>query len=238
MYQYSLPWFVSLLINSITSSDKCSELQKRLDIIQAHFLYALYCNVCRSLFEKDKLLFSCLLTSRLLEMKGEVIMKEWMFFLTGGMASGEETENPAKDWLLDKSWGELNRLSKIEAFSGINKHIVSNMKEWRALFDSMEPHKTQLPRPYSDRLNTFQRLLVYRCIRPDKVIPAIQDFVTEQLGPKFVLPPPFNLDACYKDSSSTCPLIFVLSQGSDPTAALLSYASKPPLLTVNMRTCW
>ncbi|CAM6082178.1 unnamed protein product [Calypogeia fissa] len=226
MYQYSLPWFVSLLVNSIVSSEKCSDLQKRLDIIQAHFLYSLYCNICRSLFEKDKLLFSCLLTSKLLEMTGEVTVQEWMFFLTGGMASGEDPENLAKDWLLDKSWGELNRLSQIETFSGINKHIVSNMREWRALSDSMEPQKSPLPKPYSDRLNTFQRLLVYRCLRPDKVIPAIQDFVSEKLGPKFVLPPPFNLDACYKDSSSTCPLIFVLSQGSDPTAALLSYAAE------------
>lgn len=226
MYQYSLPWFVSLLVNSITSSEQCPDLKKRLDIIQVHFLYSLYCNICRSLFEKDKLLFSCLLTSRLLELKGEVTVQEWMFFLSGGMASGEQEANPVKDWLTDKSWGELNRLSQIEPFSGINEHLVCNKQEWKALFDSMEPHKTHIPGSFWHRLNTFQRLLVYRCIRPDKVIPAIQDFVCEKLGPKFILPPPFNLDACYTDSSCTCPLIFVLSQGSDPTAALLSYAGK------------
>lgn len=56
----------------------------RLDIIAAHFLFSLYQNVCRSLFEKDKLLFSLLLATRLLEMKGELAISEWMFFLTGG----------------------------------------------------------------------------------------------------------------------------------------------------------
>lgn len=84
MYQYSLPWFVSLFISSIQGSEKNSDLMVRLDIIAAHFLFSLYQNVCRSLFEKDKLLFSLLLATRLLEMKGELATSEWMFFLTGG----------------------------------------------------------------------------------------------------------------------------------------------------------
>lgn len=65
-----------------------------------------------------------------------------------------------------------------------------------------------------------------RCIRPDKVVPAVQDFVEAQLGGKYVEPPPFNLHACYADSTPTTPLIFVLSPGSDPTAALLQFAGE------------
>lgn len=83
MYQYSLPWFVSLFIMSIQHSEKNSNLEKRLEIIAAHFLYSLYLNVCRSLFEKDKLLFSLLLATRLLEMRGELELEDWLFFLTG-----------------------------------------------------------------------------------------------------------------------------------------------------------
>lgn len=161
-------------------------------------------------------------------MKKEITSQEWMFLLTGGMASGDDPPNPAKDWLLDKSWGELNRLGKIEVFNGIVKHFLSNTKDWRELFEALEPHKFKLPGPFAERLTPFQKLLVYRCIRPDKVVPAMQDFVTLKLGPQFVIPPSFNLDACYKDSSATCPLIFVLSAGSDPTAALLSYAGAFP----------
>lgn len=83
MYQYSLPWFVSLFIMSIQHSEKDSDLNKRLDIIATHFLFSLYQNVCRSLFEKDKLLFSLLLCTRLLEMRGELDLQDWLFFLTG-----------------------------------------------------------------------------------------------------------------------------------------------------------
>ena len=46
------------------------------------------------------------------------------------------------------------------------------------------------------------------------------------MGTKFVEPPPFHLPSCYDDSSSTTPLIFVLSKGSDPTKSFLQFAKE------------
>lgn len=69
--------------------------------------------------------------------------------------------------------------------------------------------------------------MVLECAcRPDKVVPAVQDFVEAQLGRKFVEPPTFDLQACHADSTPVTPLIFVLSAGSDPTAALLQFAAE------------
>jgi dynein heavy chain len=42
-------------------------------------------NVCRSLFEKDKLLFAFLLAARLMAAAGALDADEWRFFLTGGL---------------------------------------------------------------------------------------------------------------------------------------------------------
>ena len=51
-----------------------------------------------------------------------------------------------------------------------------------------------------------------------------QGYIAEQMGRKFVEPPPFDLDQCYAESTALTPLIFVLSPGADPMSALLKYA--------------
>lgn len=93
------------------------------------------------------------------------------------------------------------------------------------IYDSKEPYNTNLPKPWCDCLNDLQKMIIYRCLRPDKIVPAITNYVTDKLGKKFVEPPPFDLSKSYTDSNSTIPLVFVLSPGADPMASLLKFAN-------------
>ncbi|EZA62718.1 Dynein heavy chain 7, axonemal [Ooceraea biroi] len=191
MYQYSLAWFVNLFKNAIDNTPTAEDIKQRLKDLTRCFTYSLYVNICRSLFEKDKLLFSFLLSVNLLNKQGQISMAQWMFLLTGGV--------------------------------GIKDSYVENIDKWKEIFDHKEPHTLTFPAPWN-KLNRFKRLLLLRCIRPDKVMPAVQLFVEEQLGRQFIEPPPFDLAASYADSHSCIPLIFILTPGTDPMAILMKFA--------------
>ena len=72
------------------------------------------CFACRSLFEKDKLLFAFGLASGLQVDAGAMNAAELRFLLTGGVAVGnDDRPNPCSTWLSDKSWGEICRASQL-----------------------------------------------------------------------------------------------------------------------------
>jgi dynein heavy chain len=47
MYQYSLRWFVELFTRAIADSMRSPDLPTRLQLLNDHFTYFLYQNVCR-----------------------------------------------------------------------------------------------------------------------------------------------------------------------------------------------
>jgi dynein heavy chain len=223
VYSYSLDWFINLFVASIKNSEPASDVPTRLDILFNHFIYSLYKNICRSLLEKDKLLFSFVLTIRILQGKDELDDAEWLFFLTGGVSLDNPHDNPAQDWLAPKLWNEICLLDDIPAFKGLRAHVDNVPHQWRKLYDSIEPQDESLPGKW-DKLTGLKRLCVLRCMRPDKVVLGVQKFVIGEMGEEFVRPPPFDLQACYDESSCVQPLVFVLAPGSDPMGSVLEAA--------------
>uniref|UniRef100_A0A8C9V3D7 Dynein axonemal heavy chain 12 n=1 Tax=Scleropages formosus TaxID=113540 RepID=A0A8C9V3D7_SCLFO len=216
--------------------NKSKILEKRLRYLMDHFTYNLYCNVCRSLFEKDKLLFSFLLCCNLQLAKKEIQYTEFMFLLTGGVGLHNTLPNPDPSWLQDRSWDEICRASDLPALNGLRESFSKNPGDFLPIYDSKEPYNTELPMPWCDQLTDFQKMIIYRCLRPDKITPALANYVTDKLGKKFVEPPPFDLSKSFVDSNSAIPLVFVLSPGADPMASLLKFASDQNMGTARFQS--
>ena len=223
VYQYSLTWFINLFIDSIKNSEKGRDVKKRLENLSQHFTYSLYRNVCRSLLEKDKLLFSFLLTTRILAGQGKLDKKEWYFTLTGGIGLDNPHKPPDAPWLNSKCWDEICRLADIPKFSSFREDFVANIEQWQIVYDSLTPQEEVFPGIFENERG-LGRLCALRTIRPDKVVLAVQKFCVEYMEEKYVKPPPFDLQSCYADSSAVVPLVFILSPGSDPMSAVFRAA--------------
>jgi dynein heavy chain len=146
MYQYSLTWYINLFISAIENSEKPNDVQQRLTILTDFFTYLLYKNVCRSLFEKDKLVFAFMLTVAILKARGAIDPSEWRFLLTGGV--GVPTSlcpNPDSTWITEKTWMEICRLSDLPPFTNFAKTFQEHDSQWRALFDHTDPQDQPLP---------------------------------------------------------------------------------------------
>ncbi|XP_061667239.1 dynein axonemal heavy chain 12-like [Syngnathoides biaculeatus] len=224
MYQYSLSWFVNLYINSIQDSKKSKILEKRVMYLVDHFTYNLFCNVCRSLFEKDKLLFSFLLCCNLLLAKNEIEYTDLVFLMTGGVGLQNTLANPDPSWLQDKSWDEICRANELPGLKGVKNSFIETPELFKPIFESKDPSNVPLPSPWDEKLNELQKMIIVRCLRPDKIVPAVNKYVITKIGKNFVQPPPFDLSKSYLDSNATIPLVFVLSPGADPMASLLKFA--------------
>ena len=263
MYQYSLAWYVRLFDHAILNAAASEDLEARLANLIDFFTYSLYKNICRSLFEKDKLLFSFTLAATIFGYKGSLDPAEYRFLLTGGLGQKDGADTPPAPWLSEKLWLEMLRLSDLPAFAGRSekggddatgaeaseaptegasadspskdandKKVVEpfcacfarDPSAWRHVYDSASPETEPLPEPWHSALSPFQKLCVLRTIRPDKLTRAVQIYVEESMGRRYIEPPPFDLDQCFADSTCVTPLVFVLSPGSDPMSGLLKYA--------------
>jgi hypothetical protein len=126
---------------------QASTIAERGQLLNDYFTYSLYVNVCRSLFERHKLLLSFMLAVKTLQHAGSIDPKEWRFLLAGPTSQkrtssagteGAGLDNPAPDWLTEKAWGELLGLADLPAYHGLDEHVAANLEHYKAMFDSNE----------------------------------------------------------------------------------------------------
>ncbi|XP_074141707.1 dynein axonemal heavy chain 6 isoform X2 [Sminthopsis crassicaudata] len=240
MYQYSLKYFKQLFNTTIETSERNDNLQQRLTILLDQTLFTAYVNVSRGLFEQHKLIYSFMLCVDIMRQKEELTEDEWNFFLRG--SAGLEKERPAKPevpWLLDVIWFACFDLEELfPAFQGISFQILIspiaiklgnfqtyiNPTSWEGYAQEIPGQESADSNYWNAKLTMFQKLILIKCFKEEKVVFAITEFVIENLGKQFIENPPVDLATLYQDMSCFTPLVFILSTGSDPMGAFQRFA--------------
>ncbi|NXX13493.1 DYH10 protein, partial [Podargus strigoides] len=226
MYQYSLVSFLEVFRRSLQRSMPSPVLLKRLKNIMDTLTFNTYNYGCTGLFEKHKLLFSFNMTVRIEQADGRVPQEELEFFLKGNISLEKSARKKPYAWLPDQGWEDLIHLSELfpEKFESLPDDVEKNPDVWKNWYDTDALEQMPFPMQYQDNLTEFQKLLLLRCFRVDRLYRAVTNYVTLTMSEKFVQPPVISFEAIFEHSSPKSPVVFILSPGSDPVSDLMKLA--------------
>jgi len=100
-------------------------------------------------------------------------------------------------------------------FRNLDKDIEGSAKRWKKLVETENSEREKLPQEWKTKLGV-SRLCVMRCLRPDRMTYAVQVYVEETLGVKFVRSRRVDFAKSFEESSNSTPVFFILSAGVDP----------------------
>ena len=122
MYQYSLAYYAALFSRCIAESEKSNDLDARLTNIIDNATLVIYENICRGLFEKDKLLFSASVCMQIKRHAKEISDVEWSLFLRGPgvLDRANQPPNPDPETITPLLWDLLYAAEQRVIFSTAN----------------------------------------------------------------------------------------------------------------------
>lgn len=97
-------------------------------------------------------------------------------------------------------------------FANLCKLVIDNYNDWEDyILNEEEFYLERIPCNLSDKLNLFEKLLILKVFKPEKLLFAFQKYVELELGKLYAESPIATMDDLFKYSGKTTPIIFVLS---------------------------
>ncbi|GIQ83153.1 dynein heavy chain, partial [Kipferlia bialata] len=229
MYVYSLGFFRQLFQRCLTLAPASDDFDERIANIISYTTMSTFEQVSRGLFEKHKSMFAFLMASAVERQSGIVLMNSWVAFLRGPSekmvhAAAEDASKP--EWATNAHWGGVQFLQTLPAFGLDFAATVGASEGWKTWITHDSPETEPLPDDWDERLGAFDRLLLVRCVRSERVLFSIPLYVGASLGAEYLTPPEFSLEKAFQDTTTTTPIIFILSPGADPLTYLFALAKE------------
>ena len=228
MYQYSLSSYIKVFENSLRRSLPDSRVANRLRNISEMLKRNVYNYGCTGIFERHKLLYSFQITLKLRLDEGFLTEEEFEFFTKGNVSLEKSDFFKPFQWMPDDAWECVTLLATVSnvAFETLTFDMSRDEEDWISWYNHDSPEAIPLPGRYAETLTPFQKLMVLRCFRLDRLYCAISDYIMIIMGEHFVTPQITSLANIYEQSLPAIPVVFILSAGSDPTNDLINFAEE------------
>lgn len=192
------------------------EMQARCLVLTDSITSCVYNYIRRGLFERDKLTVATMLCLKILLKAGLLPDAEVEAFLISKAHVDSGSAGAASEWLPSAVWAKVKALETLKCFQGLGDSVQNDPDAWRKWFAAEDAERLKAPGDFV-KLTSFQRIVLLRAMRPDRVTNALRTFILESLGEEYVTQPPFDMDATFEETTAAIPVFFVLFPGVDPT---------------------
>jgi len=212
MYQFSLSGFMNVFKKSIERAEPSEDVPQRVKNVLHNVTLTLYQYCARGLFARHKMCFSAQLCFRIMRQNGD--MDEEGFEYLHRFPKVRAEKPPELEWMSDGSWYAANSLCKLNGFESLTSDLVSSSKRFKEWCDLEASEKEKFPLDYKN-LPPLLRLCLIRCLRPDRMTMATEDFVAEYMGKLYVEDVQAILENILPETDPTTPCYYILSPGVD-----------------------
>jgi dynein heavy chain len=229
MYRYSLSAFTGYFFKAMASAPQPEDitlLEERVDLLGKEIRKTIMLWVARGLKENHKLVFLGQIALQLLarqKLAQDFSMHHLQFLLRPAFAVDMDMEDCPLAWINPMTWAAINSLSELDVFNNFPADLEDAESRFREWYNHVAPETEKLPLDWAQlEKRPFQKLLVVRALRPDRLIPAFRNWINFSLpecrsyiDADDAMSSTQILDITMSDSTPSVPLLFILSAGSD-----------------------
>jgi len=221
MYQTALIQFLELFDISMSDAAEGAVVAQRCKNIIEENTHQVFLYITRGLFERHKLLFVLLLCLKIQMKAGILRGDEFSCLLKGGAALDLKSQKRKPgEWLPDNAWLNMCQTAlSISCYKGLLDDVLRDPETWHTWYDYEDPEVYPIPE-YNGKVNTFQKMVLVRSIREDRFMVAAKEYIADTLGKRYLVLKPLDIELTWEESTNITPLVFLLSPGSNPNAAI------------------
>jgi len=238
MYQYSLDYFKIIFEKSIKKAQQTENIKERVRILEKAITEDIYKNIKNGIFESHKTIFSFMILIYIKKREGKIKDEEWNIFLKGPVSfdKTDMLENPERNYFSELSWDTLLYTENFFKLNNLSTIVAFKLNEFKKFFEELSEFgdfEAKFPgelKNYSNgeliAKNNILKLILIKIFRPDKILYFIKKLIVEELGKIFIDSSFPKLEDIYTESDERTPIIFILSQGADPTNAFIEFKNR------------
>lgn len=197
-------------------------LRKRVQDLTESITFCCFSFVRRGLFENHKLIFTSMLCFRIMISTKELSSEDYQNFIIPKKPQNvnfPESEN-IRSYVTETQYKECKGLEYIEKFQGISDSLLSEHNSWKSWIAKEKVEDEELPSKAFSGITNFQKLMLIKILRPDRISYALKAFLNTTMGPQYINQPAFKFKEVFDESNEQSPIFFVLFPGVDPTPAV------------------